>query len=195
MNIYGQYRKYAHVRDAAWQTLIDYDVRRLPVSLSDICRSAGIKLLKNSAAHMLREGEFGVSVKQGAVWYIIYDDSDTIQRGRFTVAHELGHIFLGHEMLYGYHTRKTNIAKPAAETEADMFAARLLAPACVLWGIGVETTEDIAAVCNISYTAADIRSRRLELLRFRRKFLTSPLEKQVFNNFSVFIEEYKKPDF
>lgn len=188
MNIYGQYRKYAHVRDAAWQTLIDYDVRRLPVSLSAICRSAGIKLLKNSAAHMLREGEFGVSVKQGNVWYIVYDDSDTIQRGRFTVAHELGHIFLGHEMLYGYHTRKTNIAKPAAETEADMFAARLLAPACVLWGIGAETAEEIAAVCNISYTAADIRSRRLAVLRSRGKFLSSQLEKSVYQNFSEYIQ-------
>lgn len=192
MNIYGQYRKYAHVRDAAWQTLIDYNIRSLPVQLSAICRMAGIKLLKNSDAHKLKEGEFGVSVKQRDVWYIIYDDTDTVQRVRFTVAHELGHIFLGHEMLYGYHTRKTNIAKPAAETEADMFAARLLAPACVLWGIGAETAEEIAAVCNISYTAADIRSRRLAVLRSRGKWLSSQLEKQVFENFSEFINHNKR---
>lgn len=186
--IYGRYSKYRHVRDAAWQTLIDYNVQRLPVSLNDICSLAGIILLKNSTAHKLQEGEFGVSVKQKGKWYIIFDDSDTIQRVRFTIAHELGHIFLGHEMLYGYYTRKNNIAKPAAETEADMFAARLLAPACVLWGIGAETAEDIAAVCNISYTAADIRSRRLAILRSRGKFLSSQLEKRVYENFSEFIQ-------
>lgn len=192
MNIYGQYRKYAHVRDAAWQTLIDFGISSLPVSLSGICRIAGIKLLKNSSAHRLEDGEFGISIKQGDIWYIIFDDTDTVQRTRFTISHELGHIFLGHEMVYGYHTRKTNISKPYAETEADMFAARLLAPACVLWGIGAESPEEIAAICNISYTAADIRFRRLEILRSRGKFLSSQLEKQVYDNFDDFIKEYKK---
>ena len=191
MNIYGRYRKYTNVRDAAWKTLIDYNIDRLPVYLHNICSVAGIKTLKNSDVHKLSEGEFGVSIKQGDVWYIVFDDSDTIQRIRFTIAHELGHIFLGHEMHYGYHTRKSNILKPAAETEADMFAARLLAPACVLWGIGAETAEDIAAICNISYTAADIRARRLEMLRSRGKFLTSPLERRVYDNFSTFIKENK----
>lgn len=191
MNIYGRYQ-YAQVRNAAWKALLDYNITSLPVSLSKICRAAGIRTLKNSDAHKLSEGEFGISIKQGDTWFIVFDDSDTVQRVRFTVAHELGHIFLGHEMLYGYYTRKSNIAKPAAETEADMFAARLLAPACVLWGIGAETPEEISAVCNISYTAADIRSRRLKLLRSRGKFLSSQLEKQVYENFSEFIQNYRK---
>lgn len=191
MDIYGQYRKYARVRDAAWQALIDYNIHSLPVSLSGICKMAGIKLLKNSAAHRLKEGEYGVSIKQGNIWYIIFDDFDTAQRSRFTVAHELGHIFLGHEMLYGYHTRKTNIAKPTAETEADMFAARLLAPACVLWGINAQTTEQISEICDISRSAAAYRAERMEILRRRGKFLTSPLEKQVYKQFEPFINGNK----
>lgn len=190
MNIYGRYRKYTQVRDAVWQTLLDYNIRSLPVSLTQICRAAGIRTYKNSTVHKLQEGEFGISIKQGEHWFIVFDDSDTLQRVRFTIAHELGHIFLGHEMLYGYYTRKSNIAKPAAETEADMFAARLLAPACVLWGIGAETAKEIADVCNISLTAADIRSRRLELLRSRGKFLSSQLERRVYDNFSEFIQNY-----
>lgn len=192
LNIYGRYRKYSHIRDAVWQTLVDYNVNSLPVSLHEICRKAEIRVLKNSNIHELSEGESGVSINQNGVWYIIFDDYDTVQRARFTIAHELGHIFLGHEMLYGYYTRKTNIAKPAAETEADMFASRLLAPACILWGIGAETPEEIANICNISYTAADIRSRRMKLLRSRGKFLSSQLEQQVFNNFSDFMKANKK---
>lgn len=189
---YGKYKGYVHVRNAAWQALIDFNVTELPVSMLGICRMAGIKVLRNSDAQILRESECGVSVKQDGIWYIVFDEFDTLQRRRFTVAHELGHIFLGHDLKYGYHTRKYNLVKPSDETEADMFAARLLAPACVLWGIGAVTPEEIATVCNISSTAARIRSHRLETLRERNVFLSNPLERQVYDNFSTFIESYKE---
>lgn len=181
------YGKYKHVRNAAWQTLIDYHICSLPVQTSKICNTAGIRILKNNAALMLKPGESGLSILQNGIWYIIYDDTDTPQRVRFTIAHELGHIFLGHDMLYGYHTRRNNIAKPYAETEADMYAARLLAPACVLWALGAETPEDIARICNISMTAAYYRAERLAVLRSRGKFLTSPLERQVYEQFREFV--------
>lgn len=187
--VYGCY-KYAHVRNAAWQTLIDYNVTELPVSLLKICRAAGIKVIRDSVCRQLNYGESGISVKQGDIWYIIFDDTDTLQRIRFTIAHELGHIFLGHELKYGYHTRKYNIVKPSDETEADMFAARLLAPACVLWGLGVQSAEDIAAICNISYSAASIRFRRLEMLRERNSFFLNPLEQKVYDNFKEYMQNY-----
>lgn len=183
-NIYG---KYSTIRNASWQVLLDYNINSLPVSLTPICKSSGIKLLKDSDAKILNVGEYGVSIKQGNTWYIIYDDTDTRQRIRFTVAHELGHIFLGHDLLYGYHTRKSNLVKPETETAADMFAIRLLAPSCVLWGIGAKTSEDIAIACDISITAARIRAQRLDLLKQRNMFLKSPLEKQVFTRFQEYI--------
>ena len=188
------YGKYKQVRNASWQTLIDYKIDKLPVGLSEICRSAGIRVLNNNdvGESGLRIGESGVSIKQGSQWYIIYDPADSRQRIRFTIAHELGHIFLGHEMRYGYHTRQDNIIKPEAETEADMYAARLLAPACVLWALNIETPEDIARICDISITAASYRSERLVLLRSRGMFLKSPLERQVFEQFSDFIDNSNK---
>lgn len=88
----------------------------------------------------------------------------------------------------GYYTRRENIVKSADETEADMFAARLLAPACVLWGINAQTAEQIATVCNISREAAKIRAERMEVLRKRGKFLTSPLERQVYQQFESYIQ-------
>lgn len=189
--MYGKF-KYYNVRDAVWRVLIDYDIRELPVPLSVICRSAGIKVIRDSDAHLLDIGEYGISVKQGSVWYIVFDDTDTPQRIRFTIAHELGHIFLGHDLRNGYHTRRYNIVKPSDETEADMFAARLLAPACVLWAIGVDTAEELAMLCNISYSAARIRLQRLELLKSRKLFLSSPLERQVYTNFEDFISRSRK---
>ncbi len=95
---------------------------------------------------------------------------------------------MGHALKNGYYTRKENIVKPADETEADMFAARLLAPACVLWGINAVTPEQIATACDISRTAATYRAERMDLLRKRGKFLTSPLERQVYKQFEDYIK-------
>ena len=182
--IYGFYK---NIRNASWQALLDFGCDRLPIGLSSICDQLGIVLLDNTTAQELRPTESGVAVKQDSVWYIVFDDTDVRGKQRFTIAHELGHILLGHALKNGYYTRKSNIAKPEDETAADMFAARLLAPACVLWGLGVTSAEQVAAVCDISITAARIRAERLDLLRQRNKFLTSPIEREVYKQFENYI--------
>lgn len=183
--LYGIYKD---TRNAAWRCLIDYNVSELPVKPSLIARAAGIKVIKNSNVHELALHESGASLLDGEQWYIIYDDENTRQRCRFTVAHELGHIFLGHELRKGYHARTFDLTKPAIEQEADVFASRLLAPACVIWGLGLHNTEDIAKLCDISISAARIRAERMKILYDRNKFLTSPLEQQVYKNFEEFIK-------
>lgn len=184
-DVYGTYK---NVRDAAWKALIDFRVCELPVLLSEICKTLHINLIDNKHAHVLRPNENGIAVKQNGKWYIIFDETNVYGKQRFTVAHELGHILLGHAMKNGYHTRQDNIVKPSDETEADMFAARFLAPACVLWGINAQTAEQIATVCGISYTAARLRAERINLLRKRNKFLTSPLERKVYKQFENYIK-------
>lgn len=134
-DVYGSYKRYQNARDAAWKALIDFHVCKLPVSLSGICKDLGIAILDNKHANELQPGENGIAVMQNDKWYIIFDDTDIYGKQRFTIAHELGHILMGHEMKNGYYTRRDNISKPADETEADIFASRLLAPACILWGI------------------------------------------------------------
>lgn len=129
-----------------------------------------------------------MSFFDGERWYIIYDDKNTIQRSRFTIAHEPGHIFLGHELKGGHHARTFDISKPQTEREADMFAARLLCHACVLWALNIHSADDIARVCNVSLSAARIRAKRMTDLYDRNKFLTSPLEKAVYNNFYDYIK-------
>lgn len=73
-----------------------------------------------------------------------------------------------------------------------MFAARVLAPACVLWGLGLHTPEEIASACNISFSAAQVRAKRMDELYRRQKFLTSPLEKQLFERFFDYIENNRR---
>ncbi|HAS78900.1 MAG TPA: hypothetical protein DCS38_04195 [Ruminococcus sp.] len=187
--IYGKYR---NCRNAAWQCLVDFNVTSIPVMLTPIVKSLGIKVIKDSVIHELEANESGVSIFDGKSWYIVYNDSEGRKRNRFTIAHELGHILLGHQMKDGYYKRSVTAVKPQIETEADMFAVRLLAPACVLWGLNIHSADEIAELCDISYSAAKIREERMKVLYQRNKFLTSSLEKQVFRKFEPFINQMSK---
>lgn len=186
------YGKYKNVRNAAWQVLIDYKINKLPVKVTNIVKQANIKLLNNSDCNFLKNNQLGVSIYIENEWYIIVDDTMKIERIRFTIAHELGHIFLGHDSLLHRTPNSIFIEKPEEETEADMFAARLLAPACVLWGLHLHSASEISQICNISYEAATYRAQRMELLYKRNKFLTSQLERKVYSNFENFIKQYNK---
>ncbi len=188
MNVYGVYK---NIRDASWRCLVDYKVDRLPVNLNSIARTADIRILKNSTVGELSPNESGISLYINGKWYIIYDDENLPARSRFTIAHELGHIFLGHKLKRGYHARTFDTRRPPVEREADSFAARLLAPACVLWGLNLHTPEEISAVCGISLAAAKIRSERMSVLYDRNKFLTNPLERAVYDSFSEYIKSIR----
>lgn len=191
MDSYGRYK---NARNAAWQTLIDFDVTAAPVKVVSIATAANIAILKNSDVHELKDGEVGISLNVGGVWYVVYDNTAPRGRVRFTIAHELGHIFLGHPLIDGHHARTIDTARPEAERDADIFAARLLMPSCVIWGLGLHTAEEIKDVFDVSYTAAQIRAERMSVLYERNKFLTNRLEQQVFANFSGYIEAKKRGD-
>lgn len=187
--IYGIYK---NARNAAWQCLLDYNVTSLPVNVMQIAKTAGIKVVKNSKAKLLLPNESGASFINNKQWYIVYDDTAAKQRCRFTVAHEMGHIFLGHKIKRNQHTQNFNSSRPIAEQEADIFASRLLAPACVIWGLKLKSTNEIAKVCDISISAAEFRAERMKILYERNKFLTNPFERKVFNNFKSFINTKKQ---
>lgn len=188
------YGKYKNVRNAAWQCLIDFNVAELPVKVFRIAEMSGIKVIENSEVNgdnKLAQGELGKSIFEKGEWFIIFDETKPKHLCRYTIAHELGHIFLGHETKGDQHRRTFNTIKTEEETEADMFAARLLAPACVLWALDLYTPEEIFKVCDISLAAATNRAKRMDVLYKRNKFLVSPLERQVYKNFKKYIEKTK----
>ena len=171
------YNNYKNARDAAWQCLIDNNISSLPLKLSIICHNHNIDIIKNSDLDInskarLTQNQRGKCVSVDGQFYIIIDDTDILPAQRYTIAHELGHL----------------IIPTSDEYEAERFAIGVLAPSCVLWGCNVHSAEDIAKMCNISQASAKIRAERMEILYKRNKFLTSPLERQVFVNFSEFIK-------
>lgn len=194
------YRDYQHVRDAVWQILLDCGVDRLPVDLNTVCRALGVRrssytkawsLIQQRGLSEIAARADGLTFYAGATPFVLYNDECTAGRVRFTVAHELGHIVLGH-IAPGSVTTENRDPRPGDdphETAANQFAARLLAPACVLWGLGLHTPEKIASVCHISNQAAQFRAERMKALYERNKFLVSPLECRLYQQFLPFITE------
>ena len=199
-----QYSKYRESRDLAWQILLDNKIDRLPVRVSGICRFMGYAVTSYARGREAIE-RFGLSEaaenNDGFTYksVIFYNDVCTVERQRFTVAHELGHILLHNGN--GLYNREPQVKDNPIEQEANVFASRLLAPACVLWGLGVTNAGQIAELCNISIQSAKFRMERLNKLyerekEFRQKygrscFLLSPAERAVYEQFREYISEHR----
>lgn len=103
-----------------------YDIGHPVVDVFKIARENGISIK-----------EIGIPEDQASVagFYkpdektIYIDEKDSPGRKLFTIAHELGHIFLGHQN-YGvrFRTPKEDGNYPIEESEANNFAASLLMP-------------------------------------------------------------------
>lgn len=197
------YNDYKNARDAAWEILIDCGVSELPVSMSQICEhygwilrsyQGGLRSIELLGLTGLMEKTDGFCAVTKNHVYIFYDRTMPVGRQRFTVAHEIGHLMLGHVgpgMATTQNREPTGTEKPE-EQQANQFAARLLAPACVLHEIGAATPEDIARCCGISKKAAEFRSARMRELEHRGKFYSHPLERKLISQFVSYIQAVRR---
>ena len=202
-------------RDMAWRVLINNKVSSLPVDIFEICRAEGIFLFTyKSAETILKELNIDEQNRDSDAFcfgrFIFYDDTKPLTRQRFSIAHELGHILLhlADEKYDAERFRKVKDELPcrtnSTETEANTFAARILAPLCVLQYLNVSSPEDIARLCDIGYTAARLRFERLCKIRARSAkrrrekgfgtFLIEGYERLVLDNFMDYIEKNRLPD-
>ena len=184
------YAIYKDVRDGAWRCLHEAGIERLPVDVRRIARKAQARVIENSLVNDLSPGEYGKAYKDKDGWIIIYDDLQPTVVSRYTVAHELGHILLGHELQHlKYAETEEFHQKPKSEQYADQFAIRLLCPTCVLWGLDLHTADEIATICRVPLDVAERRLERMTVLYRRNRFLTSPLERTLYERFKPFISE------
>lgn len=196
---------YKAVRDLAWDVLIRNEVSSLPVDIYEICKREKINVFTYSnSQEFIRELQIEEELKVNDAFsigsIIFVDETKPRERQRFSVAHELGHILMHIPERERVFYRETESATPI-ESEANMFASRLLAPLCVLQFMNVSSAQEIAKLCGISYTAAKIRFNRLIEIRkrssIRKKdknhgtFLISKKERKVIENFKEFIENSK----
>ena len=121
-------------RNMARKAIKDYKLTEVPTDLRKVFQSLGLKYIELDdpkdidGAILEIENEPSIAVLNRA---------KPIQRQRFTLAHELGHIFLKHKQRDVYDPgaeREFNEedvesrGKPPVEVEADVFASELLVP-------------------------------------------------------------------
>lgn len=181
------YKDYKNSRDLAWRVLINEHVTELPVMVGKLCRNMGIEI----RFYEPKDGNDGSSTLIDGQPVIFVSKNCIPERQRFTAAHELGHILLGHVGKYQLVNREPSPQDNSIEQEANVFASRILAPACVLWALNARAPEEIANLCKISNQAATYRAERMAILYERGKFLSSPLERAVYEQFSGFIDRQK----
>lgn len=181
------YKNYITVRDAAWQILIDSKTHSPPVKVVQICKNMGIQV-KLYESPELDDGYCKMYPNEP---FIFVNARCSRERQRFTIAHELGHIVLGHVGKFPLINREPSPNDNQVETEANTFAFRLLAPACVFHELGINNAYDIARICGISLQSARFRYERLKLLRGRNRFYTSDLEWQVYMQFKDWVDANK----
>lgn len=181
------YSRYKVSRDLAWRILLQEGVTELPVKITALCKQMGIQV---SYFDPVDDSDGYSTIFLGKPRVFVSRNCSP-ERQRFTIAHELGHILLGHVGEYELVNREPSPGDNPIEHEANVFASRLLAPACVLWALDAYTAEDIARICRISSQSAAFRAERMEKLKKRGKFLTLPLERKLYEQFHNYIQRKK----
>ena len=204
------YRRYQEARDTAWRALLRLENKRLPVDPEALARQVGLdpspypQSDREPRLYALTQKAGGgacVSLRIRGKWHLFLRESagDDPAR-RFMIAHELGHLLLRHKTYVlspgvlafrGGENAGDLIENPesADDRDADIFAIRLLAPACLLHEMHVDTAGGIRRLCGLPPRAAAMRAERMELLSERDAFYTHALERQVRAAFLPYLRE------
>ena len=126
------YQRYKNARNLAWQIILDEGICSLPVNVGKLCRSLGISVRQYAG----EDGSDGRSLIVDGRPLILVSQNKPVPRQRFTAAHELGHVLLGHvEEGSRLVNREPSPGDNPLEREANVFASRLLAPGLCALGL------------------------------------------------------------
>lgn len=184
----------------AWDILIQQKIKALPVDVLSLAEQNNIKVISydtfcdyyNTDTDTLCKSHsydgFTICL-QGKFVIVINQEQKCAERRRWTIMHELSHIFLGHlHPIEGAVINRS--AGYALDKYADRLTSRILAPAVVLQYCGVSSPLEVQKLCGLSQQASEYRYKDLLTYRQNNKFLTNDKEVQVFLQFSKFISQY-----
>ncbi|RGD75641.1 ImmA/IrrE family metallo-endopeptidase [Anaerofustis stercorihominis] len=181
--------EYKNIRDLAWYILRETKVKKLPVNIVEVCAKLDVKVRSYDNDHNFAKNYkngFSIILKNGDKVIFYNKAIKNKYRNRFTIAHELGHIMLGHNI------NNSDKEYKIMETEANMFAIRILSPLCVLHEIKLDSAKELAEICRLSKQASNIRFKNFEKAEMENKFYMDPKEIKLVMQFKNFIKKYKK---
>lgn len=147
-------------RAKARYLLREYNISRPPVYPEDLAEQIGIQV----RYHCVDDVDFSFSIKKNGEYFIFAYISSNQGRDRWSVAHELGHIVLGHYELYPVDTimydRLTDRERYILDREADIFTEELLMPAEWIMKYTLKDTK-LRELFKVSKEAMSIRLSKL----------------------------------
>lgn len=134
---------------------ITYEEQLLPINVEDIIKyRPDIKVKKEDLLGLDGYSIYNAKTKK---YLIALDDVNyDLSRQRFTLAHELGHIFLQHHTKYKY------LSDYVKEKSADAFAGELLMPRDMMYKTAKFPPNYVLNVYGVSYQAYKMRKLFLD---------------------------------
>lgn len=141
--------------------IIDYfGIKTAPVPVIRLANELGVRVVKSRSLGTDGELTFDLDADEYPVPVITTNATQHVNRRRFTVAHELGHLMM-HDLRD--HNRDTDDwAHDPIEAEANAFAANLLMPRSLIEryvGLGMLSVPQLAKHFRVSPIAMSIRLR------------------------------------
>ncbi|MFP7444316.1 ImmA/IrrE family metallo-endopeptidase [Bacillus infantis] len=159
------------------------------ISYSELAKEHGVNVSEIVSAF---QSEDGYTIYDGSNFTIAYND--TVQsngRIRFTLMHEIGHIYMGHLIEFDETIlRRSTLTEEkykVLEQEANTFARNSLAPATVVRRLNLKTEMDIIHYFDISQQAAKVR---LESIILDLRAIVGSVTRFQLNHFNNFINRY-----
>lgn len=123
------------------------------------------------------------------------EDKRYPKRNYYTVAHELGHIVLGHFFDFEKTALErgglTEYQYKVLEREAEIFAAELIMPIPILQEMKIKSCNNIMKICQVTKKAAEIRVNEIKSYQVNTYIVNICLE--IRNRFYNFIYRKKCP--
>ena len=199
--------RYAFIKEKVQEIFIDSNIEKYPIDIKGLIKSFPYCKVVSYKKHMKKYslsanetiGFFGT--EEGCTDYnplknryiIFYNNLNeyykSSERIRWTLAHELGHILLNHHKL----TNKTKIFRSSLndneysifESEANRFAALLLAYPLILHKLDIRNKDDIKYICALSDEASDYRYN--DYLKWIKRPILNTKDRKILKNFYGFI--------
>ncbi len=173
----------------AAKVLLDCGINTFPVDLTKILKAYNIKLCKyNDYDDEAINSKDGFTENVEGVYIIHYNYYiNSKKRKRFTIAHELGHIMLGHIKVRNILCRGGDIN----EEEANFFARCLLAPECIINALDTSKDIDIKMLSDYFEVSKDCATYALNnSRRFKNYSSDNDYDKMLLSNFSQSLNAY-----
>lgn len=171
--------------DVAWNIITELGISTFPVdpfqlldklsvrycTIGEISKLTGYSRM-DIMSSVIKSIDGGTLYVDGNIVVVYNERIRSTQRIRWTITHELAHIWLKHFEIPGLNSL-SNFERKVLDREADLVTREILAPLGILHLLKIKEPKGISNFCGISQKAAAIRSEELRKFRDSRVFRRS----------------------